>query len=108
MCITHPEVIGCDESRKYYSRCNELAGYDYSICKHLVLRERKGQKRLYMLIVDDDTKVDLKTVKEQLQCSKLEFASDNDLSTKLDTYQGNVSVFNIEYDSNNEINLIIR
>lgn len=60
-----------------------------------------------MLIVDDDTKVDLKSLKDKLESSKLEFAGDNDLEKILHTYQGNVSVFNMKYDVEDKVNLII-
>lgn len=60
-----------------------------------------------MLIVDDEAKVDLKSLKDKLECSKLEFASDEDLAEILHTYQGNVSVFNMKYDVEDKVNLIV-
>lgn len=60
-----------------------------------------------MLIVDDEAKVDLKKIEEKFECRKLEFASTSDLDCLLKTYPGNVSVFNIDYDVDNKVNLII-
>ncbi len=106
-CIRHPEVVGCSESRNYYQRYQEYLGSDYSICKHLVVHERKGLKRNFLIIVDDEKSVDLKALKEQLDCSKLEFVDSDALCDLLSTVPGNVSLFNIKFDTDNRVNLII-
>ena len=106
-CIKHPEVLGCSESREYYQRFQEYLGDDYSICKHLVVHERKGAKRNFLIIVDDQKSVDLKALKERLECSKLEFVSSEELQQLLHTTPGNVSLFHMKFDTEHKINLII-
>ncbi len=106
-CIRHPEVISCNESKNYYQRYQEYLGNDYSICKHLLVHERKGEKRVFLIIVDDSKDVDLKELKEQLDCGKLEFVDKEEMHDLLHTVPGNVSLFNIEMDKEYKVNLII-
>jgi len=105
--IRHPEVLGCDESRKYYQYYFDYIGEDYGVGKHLFIQERKGQKRKYLVIVDDSKTVDLKVLKEKLESSKLEFVKEDMMLDLLDTTPGNVSLFNIQFDKNEEVQLII-
>lgn len=46
-CIKHKEVLGCCESKTYYQRYQEYLGSDYAIGKHLLVRERKGERRIF-------------------------------------------------------------
>ena len=62
VCITHPEVISCMDSKLYYMQYDKLFGKDYSICKHLFLHERKGLKRHFLVVVDEDKDVDLNQI----------------------------------------------
>lgn len=106
-CIRHPEVLGCDESRNYYQRYEDYLGDDYSICKHLLVHERKGEKRTFLIIVDDSKTVDLKLLKEEIGCSKLEFVSSEEMKELLHTVPGNVSLFHMKFDTDDQVNLII-
>lgn len=106
-CIKHQEVLGCSESRTYYQRYQEYLGSDYAIGKHLLVHERKGEKRTFLIIVEDEKSVDLKELKEQLRCSKLEFCSEEELMELLHTIPGNVSLFHLKYDVENKISLIM-
>lgn len=106
-CIKHPEVRGCDESARYYSRYQYLIGDNYCIGKHLLLQERKGEKRVFLFIVPSDKQVDLKEVRERLQTSKLEFVKEDKMEELLYTTPGNVSIFNLIYDSSKKVNLVL-
>lgn len=106
-CIKHPEVLGCDESKRYYQRFRDYIGESYGICKHLVLRERKGEKRYFLIVTDENKSVDLKKLKERLDCGKLEFASKEELETFLKTYPGNVSIFHLLYETEQKVNLVL-
>jgi len=106
-CIKHPEVLGCQESKLYYQRFQAYIGSSYGICKHLVLRERKGEKRYFLIVTGEDKSVDLKKLREQLECGKLEFAKEEDLETLLQTYPGNVSIFHLLYDTEKKVNLVL-
>lgn len=103
-CIKHKEVLGCEESKIYYQRYQEYLGNDYAIGKHLLVHGRKGEKRTFLIIVEDVKQVDLKRIRERLGCSKLEFCGEDDL---LHTILGNVSLFHLKYDINFRIFLII-
>ena len=106
-CIKHKEVLGCDESSLYYEHYKYYIGDDYCICKNLFLQERKGDKRLFLLIVPNDKKVDLKEVKERFNTSKLEFVKESVMEQLLHTTPGNISIFNLIYDKEQKINLIL-
>lgn len=106
-CIKHKEVLGCCESRSYYQRYQEYLGNDYAIGKHLLVHERKGEKRTFLIIVEDEKQVDLKGVREQLDCGKLEFCSEENLRDLLHTIPGNVSLFHLKYDIDSRVSLII-
>jgi len=106
-CIKHPEVLGCDESKRYYQRFQDYIGCSYGICKHLVLRERKGENRYFLIVTDENKSIDLKKLKEKLGCSKLEFAREEELKALLHTYPGNVSIFHLLYETEQKVNLVL-
>ena len=102
-CIRHKEATGCVD----YSRWNDYLGDDYAVGKHLLVQERKGEKKKYLVITDSSKQVDLKALKEELDCRKLEFVSPSDMESLINATPGNVSIFNLIYDENKEIELII-
>ena len=102
-CISHKEATGCVD----YSRWNDYLGDDYAVGKHLLVQERKGEKKKYLVITDSSKQVDLKALKEELDCRKLEFVSPSDMESLINATPGNVSIFNLIYDENKEIELII-
>ncbi len=102
-CIRHKEETGCVD----YSRWNDYLGDDYAVGKHLFVQERKGDKNKYLVITDSSKQVDLKALKEELDCRKLEFVSPSDMENLIKATPGNVSIFNMRYDKNKEIQLII-
>lgn len=107
LCIKHPEVRGCGESEEYYKRFDSYLDFDYSICKHILVKERKGEKRVYLIIVDQNKKVDLNALKDMLECKKLEFVNEEEMRTLLNTNPGNVSIFNMINDKEEKVNLVI-
>lgn len=106
-CIKHKEVLGCNESANYYDGCKYFIGDDYCVCKNLFLKERKGEKRLFLVIVPMEKKIDLKELKEKLGTSKLEFASSENMKDLLQTTPGNVSLFNLIFDTDKKVNVIL-
>ncbi len=102
-CIRHKEPTGCVD----YSRWHNYLKDDYAVGKHLLIQERKGEKRKYLVITDSSKQVDLKALKEELDCCKLEFVTPNDMASLINATPGNVSIFNLIYDENKEIELII-
>lgn len=107
VCIKHPEVLGCDESFKYYQRFKEYLSFKYSICKHILVKEKKGDKRVFLIVIDKDKKVDLSKIREKLDCKKLEFVSEEEMEMLLNTTPGNVSVFNLIEDTTKKVELIM-
>lgn len=106
-CITHPEVVSCLDSEMYYRQYQGLLGKDYSICKHLFVRERKKDGRYFLIVVDHEKDVDLKKVREEFNLGKLEFCSSIELQELLNTVCGNVSLFHLRYDQYKKIELIL-
>ena len=102
-CIRHQEATGCVD----YSRWNDYLGENYAVGKHLLVQERKGEKKKYLVITDSSKQVDLKSLKEKLDCRKLEFVKEEDMESLIHTTPGNVSIFNMIYDVNEEIQLVI-
>ena len=107
VCIKHKEVLGCDDSAKYYERFSDYLPYDYTICKNLLVRERKGEKRTFLLITDSRKQLDMSGLKEELDCKKLEFVKEEEMQELLNTTPGNISLFNMIYDKNKKVNLVI-
>ena len=102
-CIKHNEAIGCVD----YSEYSDFLGDDYAVGKHLLLQERAGEKKKYLVITDSIKQVDLRTLKDKLACRKLEFVNASDMEELINATPGNVSIFNIIYDVNKEIELVI-
>ena len=106
-CIKHKEVSGCEESANYYEHYKYYIGDDYCICKNLLLKERKGQRRTFLVIIPMEKKIDLKALKEKYNTSKLEFVKEEEMKELLNTTPGNVSIFNLIYDKDKKVNLVI-
>lgn len=106
-CIKHGEVLGCLESDKYYQRFQDYLGEDYVICKNLLLQERKGDRQKFLLITNSQKKVDLASVRETIGSRKLEFVGEEEMHRVIDATPGNVSLFSIMNDSNQEVKLVI-
>ncbi len=106
-CIKHKKVSGCFESEVYYKRFSDYIGDDYCIGKNLLVQERKGEKRVFLVIVPSTKKVDLNNLREVLNAKKLEFVKEDKMEEILHTKPGNVSIFNLIYDKENMVNLII-
>lgn len=106
-CIKHPEVLGCRQSQEYYKRFQSYIGNDYCICKNLLIQERKGEKRTFLFVIPSTKEIDLKKEKEILHTSKLEFVSEEKMKSLLQTTPGNVSIFNLLYDQEDQIALIL-
>lgn len=106
ICIKHPEVLGCDESELYYKRFTQYLPSAYSICKHMLVKEKKGD-RVFLIIVNKDKKVDLSKIREYLGCKKLEFVNEEEMRQLLDTYPGCVSVFCMKNDTDKKVELVI-
>lgn len=105
--IKHEEVRSCLESSDYYKQFEDYIGVDYIVCKNLLLKERKGEKKKYLLITDSLKKVDLSSVKNTLGSKKLEFVSEEEMQQLIAATPGNVSLFSLINDLSGEVELVI-
>lgn len=72
------------------------------ICKNLFLRDYKG-KRHMLVVIKGSKQADLVLIRNEIDSSKLSFASDERLSKYLDVKKGSVSPFGIINDSENAV-----
>lgn len=107
VCLKHQEVLGCDESSKYYQRFKYYLKSEYVICKNLLIQERKGEKRKFLLIMDSRNQLSFQQLREILDCRKLEFVSSAEMKNILDTTPGNVSLFNLIHDQTKQVHLVL-
>lgn len=103
--ITHPEVVSCEESKRYY----DMQGYDeenYGLCKNILLRDKKG-KSFWLVIVDYRKKIDLDGLREILGTKRLGFATKDDLSSTLGVKSGSVSLFSVYNDKESKVKVVL-
>lgn len=74
------------------------------ICKNLFLRDNKG-KRHFLVVVDGDKRVDLKTLGEKIG-QRLSFASAERLERYLKLKQGEVSPLAVLFDTGNSVEVL--
>ncbi len=74
-------------------------------CKNLFMRDASG-KRHFLLVTQEHTEVDLKSVRAQLGCSRLSFGSEERLWNCLKLKPGSVSPFGIINDSECKVEVI--
>lgn len=67
-------------------------------CKNLFMRDASG-KRHFLLVAEEHTEVDLKSVRAQLGCSRLSFGSEERLWNCLKLKPGSVSPFGVINDT---------
>ena len=72
------------------------------ICKNLFLRDYKG-KRHMLVVIKGSKQADLVLIRNEIDSSRLSFASDERLSKYLDVKKGSVSPFGIINDSENAV-----
>ena len=106
--LRHSLVHSCSDSKIAYHRMVDLLEKPITICRHILVRERKGEKKLFLIIFDyEKGEVDFHSLKEQLLCKKLEFVREEELKKFLGTVSGNVSIFQTIYDLNNTITVLL-
>lgn len=96
----HPAVFTCEEAEQYYKNI------DAAHVKNLFLRNRKGSAH-YLVIAEQDTKVDLKKLGNVLEESKLSFASPERLMKYLQLEPGSVSAFGLVYETAKDVHVVV-
>lgn len=75
-------------------------------CKNLFLRNAKGDTH-YIIILDEDKRIDLKLLAKQIGSTRLSFASEERLFELLKLIPGSVTPFGIINDVNSEVIVLI-
>ncbi len=79
---------------------------DATICKNLFLCNRQ-KTEFYLLMMPGDKPFKTKEITSQLGCSRLSFASEDDMVKYLDIYPGAVSVMGLMNDIGNKVQLVV-
>lgn len=77
-----------------------------SHCKNLFVRDRKG-KQHYLIILEENKKVDLKKLSWDINSTNLSFASEERLFKYLKLKPGSVSVFGLINDDDKHVKVLI-
>lgn len=75
---------------------------DNAVCKNLFLRDYKG-KRHMLVVLRGDKQADLVKIREEIDSSRLSFASEERLAKYLDVLKGSVSPLGIINDSDHSV-----
>jgi Ala-tRNA(Pro) deacylase len=96
----HPAVFTIEDIDKL-----SLLRYGH-VCKNLFLRDAKG-RRHFLVVLCKDKIADLKSIQEQLGCSRLSFASEERLKQCLGLHKGEVSPMGIINDEGNAVEVVL-
>lgn len=96
---THPAAHTVDESKALRG---DLPG---THCKNLFLKDKKGA--LWLIVADEDTKIDLKDVKKKIGSNHLSFGKPELLLEVLGVTPGSVTPFALINDKDHRVNVIL-
>lgn len=98
--IHHPPAVTIELADKF------IADIDGVCTKTLFLTNRKKTK-FYMLVMDDDKRLDIKAFSEIVGTKRVQFASEEQLKEKVNLPIGLVSVFGLEFNEERDIEVYI-
>jgi len=98
--IHHPAAFTVEDMNKL-----NLSQYGDG-CVNLFLRDAKG-KRHFLVVMLQDKRADLKSLQEQLGCSRLGFASEERLSKYLQLHKGEVTPLGIINDTDGVVEMVL-
>ena len=96
--IEHPVMFTMEEIAEY-----GLNSHGH-IPKNLVLRDVKGTRNM-LVLVHGDKRADLRLIRDEIDSTKLSFASDERLDKYLKVEKGSVSPFGVIYDTEKELEI---
>lgn len=96
--INHPPVYTAAEADQY------VRGYDFARTKNLFLKNNGG---FYLVIIEENKRLDMKQLRQIVHGSRLQFSSDDDLQERLGIYSGAVSPFNLINDHDHQITVVL-
>ncbi len=95
----HPAVFTVEEAQQH---CSHIQGCH---CKNLFLKTKK--KQLWLLVLEDNTSIDLKQLASLVGVKAWSFASPDRLMEHLGVTPGSVTPFALINDPDNNVNLAI-
>lgn len=96
--ISHPAAFTMEEIAEY-----DLHSHGH-IPKNLVLRDVKGTRNM-LVVLHGDKRADLRLIRNEIDSTKLSFASDERLRRYLQVEKGSVSPFGVIYDTERELEI---
>lgn len=95
--VNHPKAYSTEDADKY------IEGYEGVRTKTMFLYN-KNKTNFYLIVMDENKRIDFKKLEEVLQEKKLKFSSDEVLFDKLKLEKGVVSIFGL---LNNKDNIVV-
>ena len=86
--VNHPKAYSTEDADKY------IEGYEGIRTKTMFLYN-KNKTNFYLIVMDENKRIDFKKLEEELQEKKLKFSSDEVLFDKLKLEKGVVSIFGL-------------
>ncbi|WP_242363670.1 prolyl-tRNA synthetase associated domain-containing protein [Limosilactobacillus antri] len=96
--INHPPVYTAQEADRY------VRGYQFARTKNLFLRA--GQV-FYLVVIDEQKRLDLRALRQQLHSSRLQFARADQLQEQLGIAAGAVSPLNLVNNSKHDVRVVM-
>lgn len=96
---SHQPLFSVSDAEKY---AKDIRG---AHCKNLFLKDAKGN--LYIFILLDKKRADIKKLSKQINCARLSFASDELLETILGVKPGSVTPFALINDVEKDVTVIL-
>ncbi len=96
--VEHPAAFTMEEISEY-----DLHSHGH-IPKNLVLRDVKGTRNM-LVVLHGDKRADLRLIRDEIDSTKLSFASDQRLDKYLKVEKGSVSPFGVIYDTERELEI---
>lgn len=96
--VNHPAVYTAEEADKY------TADYHFARAKNLFLHDKH---HLYLVMMRDDQRLDMKQLRQQLESGRLSFAKEQQLTAILGVTTGAVSPFNLLNDQQHQVKVVV-
>lgn len=97
--LEHEEISTIEQAKKVSDQIEGLG------CKCLFLKDKK--KKYYLVLLDEDKRMDMKAFAHIANCSRISFAKDEELEEILNLKPGGVTPLGIMNDSDNLVSVWI-
>lgn len=96
--VHHPAVYTTEEADRFFKT------YDFAKVRNLFL---DNKDHFYLVMIDDQKRLDMKKLRKQLQTRRFSFASQEALEKVMGIKNGAVSPFNLLNDEQHQVKLVI-